>query len=335
MKKLLLILSLAILACNVPVSLSLDDANATPSPTRTFIAPTQTPSPPKIGTEKNPLILALVPSAHADSKTIASGEKLAKFIESRTGYRLVTMTPSSEASLVDALDKGNAHIALLSPFGYLFARQNNSVAAILAGVRNGKILYGAQFVANRESEFIPFYSPARSENTDEASVALKQFQDKKPCWSDAFSPSGYVVPLGALGQSGVKIEEGAFLEGQASVVRAVYAGDICNFGATYVDARELPALEANYPDVSERVVVIWRIPEIIPYENISMSNSLPLEMRRLIQRAFIDLVLSPEDNHLLKEVYGIDEIQVVDDSAYTEFEQYWKDSGLKIETLVE
>jgi ABC-type phosphate/phosphonate transport system substrate-binding protein len=335
MKKFLLVLSLAILSCNIPVSLSRDKPNA--APTATFLAPTPTlPATPQAGSEKNPLILALAPSAHADPEIIAAGEKIAAFIEARTGYRLVTMTPSSEASLVDALDKGNAHIALLSPFGYLSARENDSVTAILASARNGQTLYGAQFIANRESEFVSFYDSARNTNMDvEASVALQQFRDKKPCWSDAFSPSGYVVPLGALGQSGTLTKDGAFLAGQAGVVRAVYAGDICNFGATYVDARDLPALEANYPDVKERVIVIWRIPNIIPYENISMSNSLPLEMRRVIQRAFIDLLLSPADKPLLQQVYGIDEIQVVDDSPYAEFERYWKDSGLKLSTLIE
>ena len=335
MKRLLLILSLAILGCNLPVNLAWDPPNATPSATATFAAPTPTVSPPKIGTEKNPLILAIAPTAHAAPELIAAGEKIAAFIQSRTGYRVVTMAPSSETSLIDALDQGNAHIALLSPFGYLAARENDSVTAILASARNGKILYGAQFIINRDSEFIPFYDPARNENTDEETAALRQFQDKKPCWSDAFSPSSYVVPLGALAQSGVQIKEGAFLEGQASVVRAVYAGDICNFGATYIDARELPALEANYPDVVERVVVAWRIPEIIPYENISISNSLPLEMRRAIQRAFIDLLLSPTDSHLLKEVYGIDEIQAVDDTKYAEFELYWRDTGLELKKLIE
>ena len=44
----------------------------------------------------------------------------------------------------------------------------------------------------------------------------------------------------------------------------------------------------------ERVIVIWRIPAMIPYENISLANTLPIEMRRVLQRAFIDLMLTPE-----------------------------------------
>jgi phosphonate transport system substrate-binding protein len=161
-----------------------------------------------------------------------------------------------------------------------------------------------------------------------------QFQDKKPCWSDATSPSGYVVPLGLLNQAQVKVGSGAFLEGQSSVVRAVYAGGICDFGATFIDARKLPSLEASYPDVMDKVNVIWRMDKIIPYENISLSNSLPIEMRRVIQRAFIDLMLTPEGKSAVQTVYGIDELQVAEDVMYDDFAKYVKASGLDLAELI-
>ena len=118
-------------------------------------------------------------------------------------------------------------------------------------------------------------------------------------------------------------------------MRAVYADDICDFGATFIDARQLPALEADYPDVMDRVVVIWRVPKIIPYENISLSNSLPIEMRRVIQRAFIDLMLTPEGKAAIQTAYGIDEFQVVEDAMYADFSLYVNASGLELTTLIE
>ena len=153
-------------------------------------------------------------------------------------------------------------------------------------------------------------------------TALKQFQDKKPCWSDDASPSGYVVPLGLLNQAQVQIRSAAFLEGQPNVVRAVYADDICDFGATFIDARQSPSLEADYPDVMDKVIVIWRMPKIIPYENISISNSLPLEMRRVIQRAFIDLMLTPEGKAAMQTVYGMDEMQIAEDAHVCGLSRY-------------
>ena len=38
------------------------------------------------------------------------------------------------------------------------------------------------------------------------------------------------------------------------------------------------------------------------------ANSLPIEMRRVIQRAFIDLMLTPEGKAAIQTVYGMDEI---------------------------
>ena len=334
MKKLLLTLSLAILGCSSPVQLILGTPTPTPTPTQ-LPAPTQTPlATPEPGTEKNPLILALGISPHPSPELIAAGEVIAAFIESHTGYRVVTVVPASDKDLVEALDKGNAHIASLSPFAYLLARENDSVTAIMASIRDDQMFYGAQFIANRESGFISYYDAERDENTAEAAAALQQFQDKKPCWSDAISPSGYVVPFGVLNQAQVRVSSAAFLEGQPDVVRAVYADDICDFGATFIDARQLPALEANYPDVMDRIKVIWRVPNVIPYENISLSNSLPLEMRRVIQRAFIDLMLTPEGKSAMQTVYGMDELQIAEDVMYADFALYVKVSGLDLVDLI-
>jgi phosphonate transport system substrate-binding protein len=335
MRKLLPALALLILGCSFPVRII--SGTPTQIPTLTPLpVPTQTlASTPEPGTGQNPLILALSPSPRPSDEAVAAGEVIAAFIEARTGYRLVTIAPTSESALVDALDMGNAHIAPLTPFGYLLARRDNSVTVILSSLRDGEAFYGAQFIVNRESEFTSYFDPARDANTAEAPVALKQFEDKKPCWSEVTSPSAYVIPLGALTKSQVQTSSPAFLEGQVNVVRAVYADDICDFGATFVDARELPSLEADYPDVLDRVRVAWRIPKVIPYEAVTLSNSLPIEVRRLIQRAFIDLMLTPEGKAAIQTAYGMDEIQVAEDAMYDDFAAYVKASGLDLADLIE
>ena len=334
MKKFLLVLTLAILGCSSPVQLILGTSTPIPTPSQT-LAPTQTPpATAEPGTEKNPLILALGPSPRPSADMISAGEVIAAYIETHTGYKVVTVVPSSETALVDAIGKGNAHIAAFSPFGYLLARENDSVTAILASVRDGQTFYGTQFITNRESDFTSYYDDELGDNTENANNALRQFQKKKPCWSDSASPSGYVVPLGLLTQAQVEVSSAAFLEGQSDVVRAVYADGICDFGATFIDARQLPSLEADYPDVLDRVNVIWRKDKIIPYENISLSNSLPIEMRRVIQRAFIDLMLTPEGKAAIQTVYGIDELQIAEDVMYDDFAMYVNASGLDLAELI-
>jgi phosphonate transport system substrate-binding protein len=265
---------------------------------------------------------------------VSAGEMIAAFLETHTGYHVVAVAPPSEAALVEAFRVGNAQIGSLSPFGYLLARGDNSVTVALASVRDGQTLYGAQLIVNRDGEFKSFYDEARNENTADIAVALAQFADKKACWSDSTSPSGYVLPLGLLNQAQVKTRSDAFLEGQPSVVRAVYAADICDFGATFIDARDSPALEADYPDVMDRVVVVWRTEAVIPYENISFSNQLPLEMRRVLQRAFIDLMLTPEGKAAIQTVYGIDELQIAEDAMYDAFKNDVDASKLDLVELI-
>ena len=336
MKKVLLLITLLItLGCSFPLQVTLGTPTAIPTLTPTP-GPTVAPqTPPEPGTEQNPLILALAPNPRPTDPVIAAGDVLAAYLEERTGLRIVTVIPVSEAVLVDSLAKGNAHIASLSPYAFVMARGDNSVTALLARVRNGEMFYGAQILINREGEFTAYFDEARGENTVDAATALNQFADKKPCWSDEFSPSGYVVPLGLLNQSQVTTRTGAFLEGQPNVVRGVYADDICDFGATFVDARENPVLEADYPDVMDKVLVAWRIPEIIPYENISMSASLPFEMRRNIQRAFLDFMSTPEGKAAMQTVYGFDEMSPVEDAVYAEFIGYVSASGINLPDLLD
>jgi phosphonate transport system substrate-binding protein len=255
-------------------------------------------------------------------------------LEALTGYEIVTAAPLSELELVQAFELGNAHLAVMSPIGYLLVHQNGRGNAMLASLRSGQALYGAQFIARRGAGFEAYFDPLRGENTAEAAQALSQFRNKKPCWSDAFSPSGYIIPLGYLYQAGVQVRPPAFLEGQAPVVRAVYTEGICDFGGTFIDARELPALEADYPDVMEKVVVIWRIPAIIPYEQVVMGSSLNPEMRRLFVRAFVDLMTTPEGLAAIQTIYGLESLQPADDSQYQEFATYVQAAGLDLSGLL-
>ncbi|MCC7118345.1 MAG: PhnD/SsuA/transferrin family substrate-binding protein [Anaerolineales bacterium] len=333
LKKVLMILTLAGLACSAPWRM------ATPSPIPTLTAlPNATATPratPEPGSAQNPLILALSPSAHPADEVIAAGEALAGYLQQRTGYHVVTVVPPSESALISAFEAGNAHLAALTPFGYLLAKKNQSVTAALASARQGQRLYGLQFIVNRDGGFESFYDEASHQNTATLNAALKQFEGKKPCWSDPLSPSGYVLPFGLLNQAGVKTRSGAFLEGQPNVVRAVYAADICDFGATFIDARSSPALEADYPDVLDKVRVVWRSEAFIPYDNISFSVQLPLEMRRVLQRAFVDFMLTPEGKSAIQVIYGFDELQVADDALYADFETYADASKIDLQGLVE
>ncbi len=312
------------------------------------VAPSPTPSPvtatetstvdlprAELGQPDNPLILALPPSAGTQEQ-IDAANLIASQLEERTGYSVVTVIPDSGTALVEAFQKGNAHIALLDPYEYVMAYQQQTVKAAFAVLKDGKSQYGAQFLAQGNVGFTPFFNPLNETNTiNDPSVALTQFNDKKPCWSDQRSASGYVVPLGYLRSVGVVAKPAAFVEGHPTVVRSLYASGICEFGATYIDARKFPSLEDQFPDLMEQVIVVWQIPEIIPHDVFVLSAGMPQPMRDLFAGT-IPVILQIEDGKAaFKTAYDIDEMQPANDGFYSEFRKYVDESGVDLLSLIE
>jgi phosphonate transport system substrate-binding protein len=315
------------------------EPTATVSPTETPInvTPTDTSPPPfptvELGLAENPLILALPPSANS-SEQINAAKVIASQFTERTGYTVVTVVPDSYTALVDALTKGNAHIVVLDPYAYELAYQGDWVRASYAVIKDGEGKYGAQFLAARKAGFTSYFDELSGENREDAPVALAQFADKKPCWSDEISPSGYIVPLGYLNANQIAARPAAFVEGHPTVVRSLYAGGICDFGATYIDARKFPSLEDEFPDLVEQVIVVWQIPPIIPYDVFAFSTNMPQGMRDLFASLIPAIMQTEAGRAAFKTAYDIDELEAVNDGYYEDFRIYIGESGVDLTTLV-
>jgi ABC-type phosphate/phosphonate transport system substrate-binding protein len=324
--------------CNVPqISLTEPTLTATSTTLPVDVTPTDTAPPAlataELGLAENPIILALPPTANSQEQIDAAKAIASQFTE-RTGYAVVTVIPESYLELVEALEKGNAHIVLLEPLAYELAYQRDLVHAAYAVLRDGEGKYGAQFLATRRGGFTSHFDEGIGENLDEAPVALAQFAGKKPCWTDETSPSGYVIPLGYLNENQIVTKPAAFVEGHPTVVRSLYASGICDFGATYIDARKFPSLEDEFPDLLEQVIVVWQIPPIIPYNVLAFSTRMPPGMRELFA-SFIPAIMQTEAGKAaFQTAYEIEELEAVNDGYYEEFHFYAKASALDLTTLV-
>ena len=321
------------IGCTLP---RLGSAGSTPTPIPAAATETFTPSPSsaELGSPENPLILALPPSASSQA-AVESANLIASQFKERTGYTVVTILPDSELALVEAFQKGNAHIALLNPYAYVLAYQNETVKAAFADLKDGKSQYGAQFIARRKAGFTPFFNPLSETNADDdPAIALAQFNDRKPCWSDERSLSGYVIPFGYLQSIGISPKPAAFVEGHPTVVRSLYASGICEFGATYIDARKFPSLEDQFPDLMEQVIVIWRIPEIIPYDVFVFSSAMPQPMRDLFASSIPIIMQTTDGRAAFKTAYDIDEFQPVNDGFYAEFRALVNTSAVDLALLI-
>ena len=319
----LLVLAWTLAGCTLP-------GDPAPQPTP---AVTATLSP--LGTTGNPVVLAIRPGSGPEA--IESAGRIAENLSALTGLTVVTGQFESTEYLIESLGEGTAHIAMLSPFVYLSAHEKGYADAALAGVLNGKDKFGAQFLVNAQlagvSGYKIYFDEDANVNVVDAVTALAQFKNKKPCWSNPYSPAGYVLPLGVLNFQSVTVKPGGFLQGEEAVIKTIYRdekGALCEFGVSLIDSRVI--VSAELPDVNDKVLVAWRTEESIPADGIAFGAGLPEDLRyRIVSALLVQAVQSPSD---IQTCFGVDNLQLVDDTFYTDLRAYLQLSGLNLVDLV-
>jgi phosphonate transport system substrate-binding protein len=312
-------------------------------PAPTAVPPTEAPPPttapeptatsaPELGTADNPIIVAFEPSATSQEIT-AGGQELLDLLSKETGLTFKGVIPTSYAALTEAMGSGNAQIGWMATFAYILAHQKGFADVALITNRFGSDHYGAQFIARADAGF----TPAANTPATEADIStLLQFKDKRPCYTDPQSTSGYVIPLIFLKKAGLNtdtdLKPPVFAQGHTQVVRAVYAGGICDFGATFVDART--SVTSDLPDVMDKVVVVYQTPALIPNDNMSYAPDFPQDLRDQVTAAMLTISETEDGKKALKDLYQIDALVKTDDTVYDEFRSYLEASGVDLSQYV-
>ncbi len=305
-------------------------APTNPPPAATAV-PTAAPTTAPLGTADNPIIVAFEPSATSQEIT-AGGQELLDLLSQETGLVFKGVIPTSYAALTEAMGSGNAQIGWMATFAYILAHQQGYADVALITNRFGSDHYGAQFIARADAGFTP---AAHTPATDADISTLLQFKGMRPCFTDPQSTSGYVIPLIFLKKAGLTdadIKTPVFAQGHTQVVRAVYAGGICDYGTTYVDARS--TVTTDLPDAMDKVVVIYETPALIPNDNMSYAPDMPQALRDQITAAMLRIADTEAGKKALQDLYQIGGLVQVDDTAYDEFRSYLEASGIDLSQYV-
>jgi phosphonate transport system substrate-binding protein len=342
--RILALLIFILTACAAPTAAPTESASS-PTPSRAaateaFATSTALPTPlpdAPLGTDANPIVMALIPSSQREISE--SAKDVAAQLSNLTGLVIVPFAPATYTEVVEALGAGRVHVAWLPPFPYLLAHEKSHADAALASAVLGRDLSAAQFLVNKQMvenrTFTVYFDPETGANLADAATALQQFKDKKPCWTDPYSPTGYVVPLGILNENGIQTKTGAFVQGHATVVKSLYQdpeGTICQFGATLADGQIFIA--SGYEDAAERVVVVWVTEPIVPFDGVAYAASLPDEMRLSITSALLVMIQTEEGNAALRDTYQIDGLKLADDTFYDALRRLLEQSELALPALV-
>lgn len=297
-------------------------------PPPTAVPPTATPvPPPALGSADKPLVMALAPSANT-TELMAGGEAIAAKLTELTGYVITTTVPTNYAALVEAMGSGNAQIGWLPTVPYIVAYEKGYATVGLVTLRSGADHYAFEFIVNAnkiaDGTFTSYYDAATSADTADAATALAQFAGKRPCYTDPLSSSGYLVPAGLLASLSISTKAGAWVQGHPTVVKSIYLspnGEICDFGAAYVDART--AVTTDMPDVNDKVVIVYVSDPIIPNDTVSFAADMDPTMRQNLVDALLTIASTEDGLTLLKNGgYSIGGLKAVDDSFYDQYRVY-------------
>lgn len=271
---------------------------------------------PKLGTEKNPIVMSFVPSGDTE-EIVASGDTLANMITDKTGLVVTAEVGTDFAATREAMGAGKAHIGWLNTFNYVLANEKYGVEVGLVTVRYGLTTYKGQINVRADSGI----------------ETIQDLKGKVMCWTDPNSTSGYIIPRIFLAANGVDPDTDLAKTVEAgshnNVITQVYNGE-CDAGASYDDARG--SVEADLPDVKEKVVVLAYTSDI-PNDSVSFAKDFDGEMKEQIVAALLEIAETEEGVAALESLYSIAGLQRADDSFYDIFRADLSKAGINIEEL--
>lgn len=257
-----------------------------------------------LGSKKNPIKMYFVPSLE-HNKLISSGTIIEKELERISGYSIETNVPTSYAAVIEAMGVDRADIAWLPTFSYYLVNKKYGAYVTFQTIRSGLSEYKGQFLARADSDI----------------NSIEDIQGKIIAYSDASSTSGYIFPSAILAHKKIVPAKKMFLGSHDTVIRAVLQGkaDVgCTYWSPEVDGVPQDArikIVAEDPKVFENTKIVG-FTDWIPNDNCTFRKGLPQEIADKMIEAIQILSESPEGKKAFKELYDIDGLKRVDDSAY-------------------
>lgn len=270
-----------------------------------------------LGTAKDPLIQAFVPSTEAQ-KIVENAQPLAGLLREHTGYFVKNMVATSYIAVVEALGQGHAHIAWLPPMAYVLAHQRNGARVILKVVRHGQAVYHGIILVRKDSGI----------NT------LADLKGKTFAFVEPASASGHLYPRALLLKNGIDPERDLsrymFAGSHDSAVLAVFNGSV-DAGACYDDARI--KFEETMPEVLAETEVLARTAGI-PSDNVVVSKDLPDDMVAKLTEALAAIAKDPVGKQVLFDIYNVEGLMPAADADYDTLRETARVLGLDIEKQV-
>ncbi len=303
-------------------------------PTTTFAVDTPTPIPPTetpypdvaLGLEDNPIIIAYVVSSSPEN-FILNSQDLIDSLKASSGYEIQFKPYVDAVEAFNDLRQSKIHFFFMQPLTYLAASERDLINPLLVSNHFGLYNYGTQFFVNKDSSFNYYFDEKTNKSTTTAEFALRQFEGKRPCWTEPSSLSGTIVPYGILAKIGVHFLPPTYLQNPSSVIRALYIKGICDFGAAYAysgDPRTSSQVINDLPDILSQIQVVWQSEPFIPSLGLGASIGVPPHIQNEVRTLLIDLSTTDEGKLMITNAlqYDVQGFLPIEDDFYNTLREY-------------
>lgn len=285
-----------------------------------MVQPTSAP----LGTEQNPVKLALAPSTDPQ-KVLMAGQPLVRLLEAETGLRIRLSVPTSYAATIEALGTHNVDVGWLAPLAYLLAYDRVGAEVLAVSVRGGSTTSVGQIVVRADSGI----------------ADLTGLSGKRVAFADDGSIAAYHLPRALLAGEGIDVVAFLVESVQAAddqVMLAVYnrqadGGAIRGTGVSGAAggsplagawARTRPA------DLTEQLRVIART-DPVPNDVVGVRSGVPPAVGPKLRDGLLRAAASPAGAAALRELYGIDGLAPVADADFVPLREAVRVLGLDLD----
>lgn len=280
------------------------------------------PRPAALGTEQNPVKLALSASIEPQ-RMVTAAEPLAKQLEQATGLHIKLSAPTSHAAAIEAMGTHNVDVGWLGPFAYILAHDRVGATPLLTSIRGGSLTVTGQIIVHADSGI----------------TTLEGLRRKRIAFVDQTSVTGSLLPRALLVAESIDpasaFGQTSFLISHEQVVLAVYRRQV-DAGATFGERAPGAANDARLtvrptvPDVLEKVRVLART-DPIPNDTITLRGGIPPELARQLREGFLKVAASPAGAQALRALDNIDGLAPVTDAEFQPVREAAQRLGLDLD----
>jgi phosphonate transport system substrate-binding protein len=253
----------------------------------------------ELGSEKNPLVMAFVPSAEAE-QVMQSADELLEMLTEKTGLHFRANQATSYVGVVEGMAVGKVHIGWLPPMAYVLAHDRNGAQPVLKVVRYGRPYYRGQIVVKADSEI----------------ESVADLKGKLVSFPEPTSASGHYYPAALMMAEGLDPGEDIEVDyagGHDAALIKLLKGQ-ADAACCYDDARER-LIDNGFEDIMDTTRIL-AYTEQIPADNVTVIDELAPE---LVDKLVAGLVAVAEDKaglQVLDDLYGIEGLVPARDTDY-------------------